>query len=346
MIKIGICGHYGGNQNFLDGQTVKTKIITKELQKEFGNEQVKCVDTFGGSKRLFSIVMGLCSLLVSCKNVIILPAHNSLRLFAPLLVFLNCFYHRKLHYVVIGGWLPEFVKKRSWLKEALMRFDYIYVETNIMKDKLMQMGFDNIVILPNCKELDILQPEELVYATGEPYKLCTFSRVMKEKGIEDAVNAVIAVNKQFGRVVYSLDIYGQVDVNEVKWFEDLQARFPEYIKYKGTVDFDKTTQVLKNYFMLLFPTRFYTEGIPGTIIDAYAAGVPVLASKWENYQDLVDNQVGYGYDFNSKKALEKMLLKINLQSIEYVNITKKVCISKAKNYVPKKVIKKLTINLL
>lgn len=346
MVKIGICGHYGGNQNFLDGQTVKTKIITKELQKEFGNEQVKCVDTFGGSKRLLSITMGLCSLLASCKNLIILPAHNSLRLFAPLLATLNCFYHKKLHYVVIGGWLPEFVEKRSWLKKALMKFDYIYVETNIMKDKLTQMGFNNIVILPNCKELDILKPEELVYAAGEPYKLCTFSRVMKEKGIEDAVDAVMAVNKQLGRVVYSLDIYGQVDANQVKWFEDLKARFPEYIKYKGIVDFDKTTQVLKNYFMLVFPTRFYTEGIPGTIIDAYAAGVPVIYSKWENYRDLVDDKVGYGYEFNSKKALEKMLLKIKVKNIENMNVMKRACIIKAEKYIPKTVIKQITNNLL
>lgn len=41
----------------------------------------------------------------------------------------------------------------------------------------------------------------------EPLRLCTFSRVMKEKGIEDAVNAVEAVNEYFGRLVYTLDIW-------------------------------------------------------------------------------------------------------------------------------------------
>jgi hypothetical protein len=30
---------------------------------------------------------------------------------------------------------------------------------------------------------------------------------MKEKGIEDAVNAVISVNKKFGTTVFTLDIY-------------------------------------------------------------------------------------------------------------------------------------------
>ena len=56
MNGIGICGHYGGNKNCLDGQTVKTKIITKELQKDFGSNEVKIVDTYGGKKRLLPIV--------------------------------------------------------------------------------------------------------------------------------------------------------------------------------------------------------------------------------------------------------------------------------------------------
>jgi len=46
-----------------------------------------------------------------------------------------------------------------------------------------------------------------------PYKLCTFSRVLKEKGIEDAINAVIKVNTDCGREVCTLDIYGQIDEN-------------------------------------------------------------------------------------------------------------------------------------
>ena len=185
MKSIGICGHFGGNKNFLDGQTVKTKIVTKELEKEFGNNEVKKVDTFGGKRRLVPILLNLISLVVCCKNIIILPAHNSLRIFAPLLAFMNNFYHRKLHYVVIGGWLPEFVATRKWLKNALMKFAFIYVETSTMKNQLEAMGFTNIVQLPNCKDLNVIRLEELVYTKQEPFKVCTFSRVMKEKGMSE-----------------------------------------------------------------------------------------------------------------------------------------------------------------
>ena len=345
MIKIGVCGHFGGNRNFLDGQTVKTKIITRELQKKYGDAEVKKVDTFGGKRRLVPIILNLISLVLSCKNIIILPAHNSLRIFAPLLAFVNSFYHRKLHYVVIGGWLPEFVAKRKFLRKALMKFDCIYVETNTMKNKLEAMGFTNIVLLPNCKELDVIQAEELVYVQKEPFKLCTFSRVMKEKGIEDAVNAVKAVNDAIGRDVYTLDIYGQVDKEETDWFAKLQTKFPDYVKYKGLVPFDKTTEVLKDYFLLLFPSRFYTEGIPGTIIDAYAAGVPVACSKWQSFADLVDDTVGYGYEFSSEEALENLLKKIYLEDIDKISVMKKACILKSRQYMPEKIVK-ILINKL
>ena len=47
--------------------------------------------------------------------------------------------------------------------------------------------------------------------------------------------------------------------------------------------------------MQIFPTRFTTEGIPGSIIDSYYAGVPVLASKWNSFDDVIeDGKTGVG----------------------------------------------------
>ena len=344
MVKTGICGHFGFNHNCLDGQTIKTKIITRELQKEFGNNEVKRVDTYGGKKRVIPIVFNLIKLIMQCKNVIILPAHNSLRIFAPLLTFVNYFYNRKLHYVVIGGWLPEFVSTRKWLKNALMNFDAIYVETNTMKNKLEAMGFNNVIVMPNCKELNILEPEELVYAKNEPYKLCTFSRVMKEKGIEDAVDAVIAVNEEMGRIVYTLDIYGQIDSNQVEWFKKLEKRFPTYIKYEGLVDFDKTTQVLKDYFMLLFPTYYEGEGFAGTLIDAMAAGIPVIASDWRYNTEIVNEKTGYVYPVHDNHALVDTLIGVG-NNPDLLLSKKSGCLKEAEKYRPENVIQRLTSKL-
>lgn len=341
MKKLSIIGHYGKDKVFLDGQTVKTKILTEELVRRFGEENVGRIDTYGGKKVLPKLILKTIFALKNSENVIILPAHNGLRVFVPVLNFFNKIFKRKLLYVVIGGWLPRYLQNKKGLAKKLEKFDGIFVETNSMKIALEKMGFTNIKVMPNCKKLRILSEEELVYPTGEPYKLCTFSRVMKEKGIEDAVNAVKAVNQELGRTVYTLDIYGQIDEKQTEWFENLRKDFPNYIKYGGLVPFDQSVEVLKNYFALLFPTRFYTEGIPGTIIDAYSAGVPVISAKWINYDDIcIEEKTARSYPLGEEDGLVQVL-KQTLKEKEKILEMKKACLQEAKNYTPDSILKKL-----
>ena len=340
MIKLGICGHFGIGLNLLNGQTIKTKIITNEFKRQLGEEQVNIVDTQGGLKKILRMCIETRGLFHKCENIMIAPARRGLLLFVPLCTLYNLFYHRKLHYIVIGGWLNEYLNEHQWIEKKLKKFDTICVETATMKTALEKRGFTNIVIMPNCKELKEYQLSDLPQKYEEPYEICTFSRVMKEKGIEDIVNVVRMINDSMGRVVYKLDIYGTVWKSYQKEFDGLKTTFPEYIRYMGEVDFDKSTEILKNYFFLIFPTKFYTEGIPGTIIDAYAAGIPVVSAKWESYKDIVTEGItGLGYPFGDLDALKQLLIEI-LQNPQKINELKESCLQKAKELTPQFVIGK------
>lgn len=344
-VKISVLGHFGEGVNLLNGQTVKTKIITEELQSQLGQEQVLKIDTHGGWITLLKSPIQVFQALRKSSNILIFPAHNGLRVYVPMLSFFRRFYKgRKLHYVVIGGWLPQFLMKRKGLAKALKRFNGIYVETNTMKKALEAQGFGNVFVMPNCKKLTVLSESELVYPNGVPYRLCTFSRVMKEKGIETAINVIKKVNSKLGYIAYSLDIYGQVDNAQTEWFDNLKKCFPKYVRYCGCVDSDKSVDVLHEYFALLFPTHFYTEGIPGTIIDAHAAGIPVISAKWESYSDVVDDGVtGLGYDFDNVEQFEEILLHV-AQNPKMLLDMKESCINKAKNYIPETAIKVMAEN--
>lgn len=334
MKKTCVIGHFGFGEQMLNGQTIKTKTVTVELEKQLGADQVTKIDTHKGIRGLPCLVLQMLRGFCCCENILILPAQNGIRLFVPLCSLLNKLFHRKLHYVVIGGWLNSYLDAHSTLEKPLKRFHGIYVETSTMKRALEERGMHNVVLMPNFKDIQILAENELVYPIAEPYRLCTFSRVMQEKGISDAVDAVKSINEKFGRTVFALDIYGQVDSEQVQWFDELKASFSPYIRYQGLVSFDQSVEVLKNYFALLFPTRFYTEGIPGTILDAYAAGVPVISAKWESFADIVDEGVtGIGYPFEDQTSLKDMLLQLAEKPDAFLQM-KRSCIAKAENFKP------------
>ena len=89
------------------------------------------------------------------------------------------------------------------------------------------------------------------------------------------------------------------------------------------VPYDKSVDVIKNYYALLFPTKFITEGVPGTIIDAYSAGVPVIASRWHSFTDVIDDGItGIGYEIYNNELLIKMI-KEAIQSPEKMMEMKK-----------------------
>lgn len=339
--KVGICGHFDGNKPTSSGQIIKTRIVTEELIRQLGKDQVMTVDSSGGAKAVPRMLKESWNLFKNCENVIFLPAYKGLRVFAPVYTFYNHFCHRKIHYVVIGGWLNRFIDKHDWLADELRRFTGVYVETMNMKKVLEKCGLKNVVVMPNFKNLGILNPEQLSYTVEQPYKLCTFSRVMKEKGIEDAIGAVKTVNEKAGNTIYTLDIYGQIDNDYKNEFEALKNDFPNYVKYKGLVPYNKSVDVLKNYFALLFPTYYHGEGFAGTLIDAMAAGTPVIASDWRFNKEIVKPGLTGVLikDCNSKK-IEEVLIKI-ADNPNMWNVMKITTLNEARKYKPEVAIKPL-----
>ena len=116
------------------------------------------------------------------------------------------------------------------------------------------------------------------------------------------------------------------------------------MRYCGCVDANASVEVLKDYFALLFPTHFYTEGIPGTVIDAYAAGIPVISAKWESYSDVIDEGVtGIGYSFDDVDAFEEILLRVAKDKDILLSL-KENCIKKAEDYLPSAAVKDMVEN--
>lgn len=334
-MRICVVGAFGFDDlaNATGGQPVKTRELYYGLTTKYGQAQTSFVETYRWQHKPIKMLWQLIRNVPRSDVVIMLPAHNGLKVFSRLLQIVKK-KKAKLFYDVIGGWLPTMVKEKPEMLPFLQKMDGIWVETTSMQRSLQELGLQQVTVIPNFKSLQSLKPSELTDPAIAPCRLATFSRVMEEKGITDAVETIHRVNTQLGRKAFSLDIYGPVAPQYAETFENLQAQYGDFVTYKGVAKPEESVQILKDYYALLFPTKYYTEGIPGTIIDAYAAGVPVITARWLNHGDIFEEGVtGLGYPFGDTGALEQLLLELAAQP-DRLTALKPACLKKAEQYMP------------
>lgn len=345
MRKISIIGNFDIKNNSYNGQTIKTRIVADELESLYESSEIKRIDTAGGKSVVLRLLFQLFGCVVRSRNVIILPAQNGIKVILPLVVTYNLLFRRRIHYVVIGGWLAELLQHNRWLLPFAKRLHMIYPETQNMKTALAALGLHRVKVMPNSKPLHILSADELAGCSLRPMRFCIFSRITPTKGIDDAVQAVSLANEKAGSTIATLDLYGNVEEADRAWFETLQTKIPNFVKYCGKVAFDKSVYTLKEYTALLFPTYYPGEGLAGTVIDAFAAGLPVVASDWhDNANIITDGKNGFVFPTHDVNRLAEIILDI-YKCQDCLVPMKLNCIHSAQAYLPPFVIKIIAAEL-
>lgn len=317
-----------------DGQTIKTKILYSEIKSKGIFKKSLITDTYNWKNKPFKLILQSLAGILKSEYIIISFSKNGMKLYFPFLYYINKILNRKIYHFVIGGDLPQKVScNKSWPK-YLKSFNCNYVEIDDIKKGLEVYDIRNCKVIPNFKRLNIVKRDEVMIDFSIPFKVCTFSRICKEKGIEDAIKAVSETNKTLGKVCYELTIFGLPDTVYKEEFEKLKDSFPSYIRYGGLVDFHKSTDILKDYFLLLFPTYHKEEGFPGTLIDAFAAGLPVIAADWNYNSKIVKDKItGRIFKVHDVRNLVDILLHYNQYPKEVIQM-KYNCIETAENYLP------------
>ena len=332
MERICIIGALDFTKMSTGGQPVKTRELYYALQEKYGKNNIFYLDTANWKKNPFYLLLNLWKYSKNCDTFIMLPAMNGLKVFSKILLYFKNKKNISLYYDVIGGWLPNVLKENSSVKANLKKFDGIWLETKTMYDCMRSMGFDNVTIVNNFKNINPIPLEKKCKDTYKIIRFCMFSRVNANKGITEAINAVNCINSEIkDRKVY-LDIFGPVESDYQEEFNRLLNNSSSMIQYKGVANPDKSALVLKDYNALLFPTKYYTEGIPGTVIDAYFAGIPVIASRWESAYDVIDEgSTGYTFEFNNYNEFLSLLRAV-IYEPEKLSMLKQNCINKSYLY--------------
>ena len=288
-VKYGICGNFGGESVACGGQTVKTRIVAEALERICSSGNVMTLDTTGGARSLPKVFFGSFRLFRNCENIVIVTARSGVKMIIPLFLFLNRFYHRRIDYLLIGGWLPELLKEKPGLLKKLKKLNLVCPETTSAERKLRALGLENIMLLPNCRFSPKTEPEGEKKEFKEPLPLLYFSRITEGKGIKEALEAVKLANDRLGRKAFYLDVYGHIDECDRAYFDPLIKEHSGHAEYRGVTGYGDAPGIMKKYFAMLFLTRYRTEGLPGIIPEACGAGLPVIATEWDSARDEIED---------------------------------------------------------
>lgn len=332
-MRIGVIGHFGGDERFLDGQTIKTITLFDALQRlDIPGITVDKADTYYLRHNWLVFIRQMFLCILRDKKIIVLLSSNGRKMMFPVLYMLCRMMKKEVYHYAIGGRLADEIQKRPLWKKYLSAFQANWMESERLAASLKNMGLENAGYMPNFKAIDPVDVNALQASHSEPFRFCMFSRVMEDKGILDGIKAIGQVNRMLKKEVVTLDIYGAVEEGFREKLDSALALSGEQCRYCGVVDPKKSVDTLKAYYMLLFPTHFRHEGMPGTIIDALAAGVPVIARDWQYCREILeDGDTGFIYDFDRPEKLTDKIMYAVLHSGIVMDMKYK-CVERAKDY--------------
>lgn len=280
-----VIGYFGYDTNQLDGQTIKTRNIFALLQNKYDN--INFYDTQSFRKKPFSIFNVIIKL-IKCERLIIIPAQNNLVTIFPLAFIMSRIFSFKIIHIAVGGWLDVFCFKHKIIRMMLKYVDAILLEN---KDTIFTLknifGFSNVEYLHNYR-LTKFQPTFYKHNTDNLFRIVFMARIHHLKGLDVVFDIADYYSKKDSNNII-IDFYGPIFDDDRNYFEQQLLKY-SFVKYKGKLDPKEINATLNNYDLMILPTRYYTEGFPGSVLDAYISGIPVLVSNWKHASEYVVDQ--------------------------------------------------------
>ena len=290
---VGLIGNLGSVADAFDGQTIRTRLVRDEFLKRLGGGNVRTADTALIVRRPWKVLSCILNCFREADVICIMPGERGLRMLIPLFLRLRRYYRRPVHYLVVGGWLPVFLEDKPRLCRQVAQLDGLHVQSRRMQRELKSLGMRDLYYLPNFRKFSppAACSGESAKSPAGVLKLVFLSRVIPEKGLAPCVRAVQAINSSRFSPSVTLAIYGPVGADHQAWLDELLKICPASVDYCGAVAPDKVIGTLAEHDVLLFPTWYDGEGFPGVIVEAYAAGIPVIASDWQDNAEVVESGV-------------------------------------------------------
>jgi len=327
--KVLVLGYFGYQTDQLDGQTIKSRSIYNLLRSK-QHEYFASVDFF--DTQIFKLskfnLLKMIGAILKCNILIYIPAQNNLRFGFPFIYFLTKLKGIKLHYIVVGGWLIEFLRNKPLHSKLLKKINGVYPQSNLLTDGLKkEYEFNNVRTLHNYR---VHKYDAQINPVLDIIRIVFMARIHPMKGVKSIFRLDKEIRRRDLRNIV-IDLYGPVFPSYQEEFSS-HVKASETVNYKGILQPGEIYQTLNKYDLMVLPTKYFTEGFPGSILDAYIAGIPVIVSRWKHAEDFVENgKTGIIYEFNNEQDFFDSVFRL-IDNPKEIFKMKKGALSKSDEY--------------
>ena len=326
MSKILLIGDIDLHKVPYNGEKMKNQLFLRR----FG-EVCECVipiDTRDWRKRPWCLVyMLLCLLFCRSYKVIISSCDVSA---SKVIKFLYYFRVQKQVYLwVVGGGFHHLVEKGELNVKYYHYLKKILVQSPDMQQSLEKQGLNNVVFVPNSKPIYPIVPDK----GSDKMRFVFLSRVEPTKGCDLILSCVKNFNKVGLENKFNVTFYGTIDTTYEPDFKK-EVELTPNVAYKGLLNLTAKDgyEELSKHDVFLFPTFYENEGFPGVVVDAYIAGLPIVASNWHFNAQFVRNGVtGFVIPAMDEQSLY-VIMKSFINGEHNVEAMKQACLSEATKY--------------
>ncbi|MDQ3842563.1 MAG: glycosyltransferase family 4 protein [Bacteroidota bacterium] len=160
------------------------------------------------------------------------------------------------------------------------------IDNGIDKDKILKV--------PICLHKEVFSIDQREYHKNENLKAIYVGRITRDKGVHLIVKAVSKILKEYK---IELDLYGPIDELYYKKYV-LPYVDSINIRYKGILPDNDVISTMYFYDVVLISSLLKETG-PLTVLEAFAAGTPVIATNNGGLNELVEDNVnGLLVNFN------------------------------------------------
>lgn len=208
--------------------------------------------------------------------------------------------------------LPQEFGWKSRYKILREKADYFIAVSEDMKRNVTKLGFpeDRIDVIRLGVDMNRF---EFQHRTSSKMNLMMIGRMVEKKGFEYALKAVSILKKQ-GYPVH-LDIYGDGPLHSA--LSALCGKFSirDQVTFNGNTENDAIINQLYKHDVLLTPSVQSTdgdrEGLPMTIVEGMASGIPMIGSSHAGIPELIiDGETGLLTDEKDADGIARAIVRM------------------------------------